>query len=594
MGIAGRPVLAAETCRRRLRPVFETTGGPSVDCAISWYGAAGAGRRAPGSKATVQALSGLMEVHGWDGGAPRRLGLEVASVAAGLLAASGALAASIGAARGRPVARIETSVLAAGFLLIAHHLAAATATGEPLPSPPGPQPGPPFRTSDGRWFEIEVFDAEAWKSFWTALGAGEANLGRAWTAFRARYYRGRCSFPPGLHEATSVHTLDEVAQVARACQVSLCPVRGYQEVVRQPDWRGRQLSWATDEWAPSSSVATGRGLPLHGIRVVEATSRMQGPLAGLLLQMLGAEVTRVEPPGGDIGRMVPPTCGDVGSFFQCFNRGKGAVEVDLTSPGGRLELLALLAGSDVFLHNWRPGRAEQWCLDQAAVTPVNRRLVYAEASGWGSAGGLENVIGTDFLVQAHAGFGEGLNPEGDPPLTSRVLLTDCLGALVTCEGILAALYLRETAGARNIFVGTSLLEGAMACQAHVLAALTGGNDDRRRGGRPLWGPLDRPVTTADGAAIVVSADDDDDFGRLCRICGVAGDARTRPATEQAVADCLTGAEADYWLPTLDDEGIGCARVSRDLAALTADPLLAAFFQPLSDTCRAPASPWIIT
>lgn len=593
MGTAGSPVLAAETCRRRLRPVLDPAVAPAVDCAISWYGPGGAGRRAPGSEATVQALSGLMEVHGWDGGAPRRLGLEVASVAAGLLAAGGLLAASIGAARGRPVERIETSVLAAGFLLIAHHLAAATATGEPLPSPPGPQPGPPFRTSDGRWFEIEVFDAEAWKSFWTQLGAGGADLGRAWTAFRARYYRGRCSFPPGLHEATASHTLDEAARAARACQVSLCPVRGYRELLRQPAAAGRQLSWVTDESPPQRSPGHD-GLPLEGIRVVEATSRMQGPLAGLLLQMLGAQVIRVEPPGGDIGRMVPPTCGDVGSFFQCFNRGKGALEMDLTSPGGRLELLALLADSDVFLHNWRPGRAQQWNLDQAAVTPVNRRLVYAEASGWGSAGGRDNVIGTDFLVQAHAGFGEGLNPEGDPPLTSRVLLTDCLGALVTCEGILAALYLRETTGARNISVGTSLLEGAMACQAHVLAGLTGGNGDRRRGGRPLWGPLDRPVTTADGAAIVVSAGDDGDFGRLCRICGVSGDAATRPATEQAVADCLTHAEADYWLATLDGEGIGCARVSRDLAALTADPQLAAFFQPLSDTCRAPASPWIIS
>ena len=586
-------MLAAETCRRRLRPVLDPAVAPTVDCAISWYGLAGAGRRAPGSEATVQALSGLMEVHGWDGGSPRRLGLEVASVAAGLLAASGGLAASIGAARGRPVARIETSVLAAGFLLIAHHLAAATATGEPLPSPPGPQPGPPFRTSDGRWFEIEVFDTEAWKSFWTQLGAPDANLGRAWTAFRARYYRGRCAFPPGLHEATAGHTLDQVAQAARACQVSLCPVRGYQELLRQPATAGRQLSWETDE-SPAQRSSGRDGLPLEGIRVVEATSRMQGPLAGLLLQMLGAQVIRVEPPGGDIGRMVPPTCGDVGSFFQCFNRGKGALEMDLTSPGGRLELLALLADSDVFLHNWRPGRAQQWNLDQAAVTPVNRRLVYAEASGWGSAGGRDNVIGTDFLVQAHAGFGEGLNPEGDPPLTSRVLLTDCLGAMVTCEGILAALYLRETTGARNVSVGTSLLEGAMACQAHVLADLTGGAGARRRGGRPLWGPLDRPVTTADGAAIVVSADDDNDFHRLCQICGVEGDAATRPATEQAIADCLTDAELDYWLPTLDGEGIGCARVSRDLAALTADPQLAAFFQPLSDTCRAPASPWIIS
>jgi crotonobetainyl-CoA:carnitine CoA-transferase CaiB-like acyl-CoA transferase len=141
-----------------------------------------------------------MEVHGWDAGRPRRLGLEVASVAAGLLAANGVLAALVAAERGAPTpALVETSVLQAGLLLIAHHLAAATADGEPLASPSGPDPGPPFRSSDDRWFEIEVFDPEGWKSFWHRLGAGGADLGRAWTAFRARYYRGRCSLPAGLH-----------------------------------------------------------------------------------------------------------------------------------------------------------------------------------------------------------------------------------------------------------------------------------------------------------------------------------------------------------------------------------------------------------
>jgi CoA:oxalate CoA-transferase len=230
-----RPALSLETCARRLAAVRDLEERPSaVDVDVSWCGAAGFPPERQWSEATVQAACGLMAVHGWDHGRPRRLGLEVASVAAGLLAASGVLAARIGARRGRPVPRVETSVLGAGLWLVAHHLAAATSEGDPLPSPPGPEPGPPFRSADGRWFEVEVFDPVAWKAFWERLGAGDADLGRGWTAFRARYYRGRCSLPTGLHAATARHPLADIAAAATACAVSLSPVRTYLEVLREP------------------------------------------------------------------------------------------------------------------------------------------------------------------------------------------------------------------------------------------------------------------------------------------------------------------------------------------------------------------------
>ncbi len=606
--ISSGPALSAQTCGRRLRPLlarFPDT--PPVHCDVSWHGPSQTALGQRASEATIQARAGLMEVHGWDAGRPRRIGLEVASVAAGVLAANGALAALIGWRRSRPVSRVETSVLQAALFLVAHHFAAATSGGELLASPVGPQPGPPFRTADGRWFEMEVFDAETWKAFWRQLGAGDAQLGRAWTSFRARYYRGRCSFPPGLHEATARHTLAEVAQTAKACGVSLCPVRAYAEVLHD-GWAGLGLSdvapnepkpqeWRTEKHPtadrrPRAIGAVDESLPLSGIRVVEATSRMQGPLAALLLQMLGAEVIRVEPPGGDIGRMVPPSCGEVGSFFQCFNRGKQSVELDLTRPAGRTDLLALLGESDAFLHNWRPGKSAQWGLDHKATESVNRRLVYAEATGWGEAGANAHLIGTDFLVQAYAGFGDGLNPVGDPPLTSRVLLTDCMGALVTCQGILAGLLVKEMTD-RGVSVSTSLLEGAMASQAHVLERLAEGGDPKRPDGRPVWGPLDRPID-ADGGSLVVSLEGDSDYQRLCEVCGVDGHSRSRGDTEQRLADSMAAGTPRHWEKLLGDADVACATVSTDLAGLPADPRFSPAFEPLSQTCRAPASPWLLT
>ncbi|HWH36036.1 MAG TPA: CoA transferase, partial [Acidimicrobiales bacterium] len=458
-------------------------------------------------------------------------------------------------------------------------------------------PGPPFPTADGRLVEIETLDPEAWKTFWTELGAAGADLGRAWALFRARYYAGACSLPPGLRQATARFPLAELDGIARACRVSLTPVRSYAEVLAEPGWSSGHPALAELDPAggmaggpaPAPSAPAGYDLPLAGIRVVETTTRMQGPLAGLLLSQLGAEVIKVEPPGGDFGRVVPPAAGDRGSFFSCFNRGKRSVEIDLARPEGRRELTELVAGSDVFLHNWRPGKAAQWGLEAADLARINPRLVYTEASGWGDLDRPAALIGTDFLVQAYAGVADGVCPEGEEAVPSRVLLTDGMGALNTSEGMLAGLVAREQTG-RGWRVSTSLFRGAMTLQAHVLEALAAGHETGRRNGRPRWGPLDRPIDTAEGM-LVVGADDGDTRRRLARAC-----AAPATATDQEVAGHLARGRAPEWEQALADAGVPCAALDpgSDLAALAADPRLAELFEPLGGTAVVPRSPWSFT
>ncbi|MDQ3932246.1 MAG: CoA transferase [Actinomycetota bacterium] len=573
--------------------------GDGIDASVSWYGPAVMPLVWRGSEACVQALGGLMQAHGRDAGQPLRLGLEVASVAAGVLAAQGVLALLVRRSRGRSGSRVETSVLQAGLLQVAHNIADATCGDDWQPAPPTQAPGPPFRTSDGRWFEIETLDPEAWRSFWTRLGAAPGDLGLAWRLFRPRYFRGTCTLPPSLHEATLRHSLEQVAVVADACGVSLAPVRSYAEVlVEPPRWSrpvveplpradgplrpcGEQLS------AGPSVQAADLGLPLQGLVVVEATSRMQGPLAGLLLQWLGASVIRVEPPGGDLIRTVPPLAEGTGSFFRCFNRGKQAVELDLASPTGRDELLDVVAAADVFLHNWRPGKAAAWRMESADLTRVNPGLIYAAASGWGPAD--LPLLGTDFLVQAYSAIGEGLHPEDEPPWPSRVLLTDFMGALVTCEGILQGLYLRERHGG-GVRVGTSLLAGGLTLQDHVLEGMRTGRDKQRRMGRPLWGPLDRPLATAEGF-LAVSVEDDATYRRLCVACGLDPDSGSRRSVEEVLARRLATRPAREWERLVAEAAIPCAAVATDLAALPRDARLAPLFEPLAGPCQAPGSPW---
>ncbi|MGI9023341.1 MAG: CoA transferase, partial [Acidimicrobiales bacterium] len=495
----------------------------------------------------------------------------------------------------------DTSVLHATGLRLSHYLAAATAGGDVVPPSAGTAPGPPFCTSDDHWFEIEVFDAEAWKAFWTRLEAPAEDLGRAWTAFRARYYRGTCRLTPGLHRASRAHTLAEAEAAARECGVSLCRVRTYPEVLEEPGRACGDPSIAADLPTPArpamganSRPPSGAGArPLEGLRVVEATSRMQGPLAGLLCQMLGAEVVRVEPPGGDVGRMVPPFAGDVGSFFQCFNRGKHTVELDLGQPGGRRELADLAGDADVFLHNLRPGKAAEWGLDAADLAARNPGLVYVQASGWGGRPEDRRLIGTDFLVQAFTGAGNGVRPDDEPPWPSRVLLADFMGALVTAEGMIGGLYRREQRG-RGGRVETSLLQGAMALQAHVLDGAAGPERPSERGdgaaaptegrgrrlGRPVWGPLDRPLECSEGT-LVVSVDDHEALARLCELCGVRSDEGSPPTVDARLADHLRAGPAAKWEQVLGEAGIPAAAVSTDLAALHADPRFASMFEPLS-------------
>lgn len=523
-----------------------------------------------------------MEVNGRDRGIPRRLGLDVASVAAGLLSAQGALAADVARRRGLDVAGVGTSVLQAGLLLASNYYVVATELGDAVPGGPLPAPGPPFCSADGVWFELDTFDPDRWKRFWSELGGAGADLGRGWTVFQWRYERATCSLPAGLHEAAARRPLAELERVAAEAGVSLSPVRDYADVLADLDPglaarpTVRPAGVGDDERPPQRRAEV--ALPLAGIRVVEATSRIQGPLAGMLLRMLGADVVRVQPPEGDYGRAA-----------LCLHRGKGTVRLDLATGAGRAELVELVAGADVFLHNWRPGKAAEWGLTVEDLLRCQPRLVYAHTSGWGERAQARRLMGTDFLVQAYAGLGQGLNPEDEPPFPSRLVLCDLFGGLVGAEGVLAGLQRRARHGGAWD-VRSSLLAGAMALQHDVLEAIVADKETGRRRGRPVWGVLDRPLPTAEGW-LVVTVEDDESFRCLCEACGVDPAGASPAVTEGRVARRLAEGSAAGWVESLFEVGVAAAEVREALTSATTDPRLAHLFEPVGAAGRAPRSPW---
>lgn len=586
---------------------WPTLATAPIWCELSWRGAP-EGHDESHTEATIQALCGLMEVHGRNAGRPRRLGVELASVASGVLATQGVLAALVARLRGGDTTHVETSVLQAGLLAVTHHVARATSGGHDhrLP-PPGPDPGPPFRTADGHRFELETLDEQSWKTFWGHLGITGSQVEWGWELFTPRYMTATCTLPPGFHDAAASWPLTEITAAADTAGASVRRVRDCREVLaeqRLPHQSAQPSHGAAPVGAPwgieglDAPRAPGRGrppghgeLPLSGLRVVELARRIQGPLAGLLLSMLGAEVIRVEPPGGDILRLIPPLAGDTSAAFRAFNRGKQTVEADIKTPRGRQAVVDLAADADVFLHNWGPHTAARLGLELDDLAARNPRLVYVHASGWGGALGSRPPVGTDYLVQAYTGLGAALAPADAEPAPSLVTMCDVMGALTAAEGVLAGLVQRELEG-RGCRVDTSLLSGAMALQAPVLDRMASGREDGRLHGRPLWGCFDCPLETADGY-VVVTVEDDTALCRLAAACGVDTSTPRGLATEGAVAAALRTHPSSTWEASLRAAGVPCAAVRTDLATLPTDPALAGRFEPL-EGCWAPARPWAFT
>ncbi|MCX4744909.1 CoA transferase [Kitasatospora sp. NBC_01287] len=463
----------------------------SLSCAIDWAGPVALPLR---DEAGVQAACGIAQVHGRRHGGPLPLGIDYASAVAGVLAVQGLLAARFAMLRGSAVREVRTSVAQAALLTVGQYLAAATAdeTAHGTGGVPDGRSGagggygagavggagtaggagtgagaggaragrtdagdsavarftaaaPPFTSGDGVRFEIEALEPGQWLEFWSRLGVPNRVIGHGWPPFQLRFATARCRLPVELAEAAAGLPYQELAVAAAEAGLAIVPVRaGGPRDYPAPPWRIARAG--EPPMPPGATTAPPVALPLAGVVVVEMTRRLQGPLAGLLLSLLGAEVIRIEPLGGDPLRGVPPMVGEVSARFHALNRGKRVVEADPRSTAGRRAIRELVGGADVFLHNLAPGKAEEFELDAERLLAEQPGLVHAWASGWGELFGGKPPFGTDYLVQAHSGLAALVTPPGRPVTPSLLTITDIFGGLVSTEGVLAALLARAVTG----------------------------------------------------------------------------------------------------------------------------------------------------
>jgi len=206
------------------------------------------------------------------------------------------------------------------------------------------------------------------------------------------------------------------------------------------------------------------GVPLSGLRVVEATTTWAGPMCGCVLADLGAGVVKVEHPDGEVARRLPPflpgTDPPVSFMHATLNRNKRSLTLDLRRPAGRELFLRLAARADVVVENFLPGTLSGWGLGYEEVRAVRPDSVYVSISGYGQTGPLRGRPGYDPLAQAQSGF-LSLNgsPDG-PPVKSPTFLADDLAGLHGALGALAALRHRDATG-EGQHVDVSLLDSLL-------------------------------------------------------------------------------------------------------------------------------------
>jgi crotonobetainyl-CoA:carnitine CoA-transferase CaiB-like acyl-CoA transferase len=320
---------------------------------------------------------------------------------------------------------------------------------------------------------------------------------------------------------------------------------------------------------------TGKG-PLDGIRVVDFTRIVSGPLAAQTLGDLGADVVKIERvERGEEARMfgvTDPTSGVPGATFLALNRNKRSVALDLKSPAGVEVAAKLLHRADVALHNFRPQVMERLGLDYATISASNPGIVYCEITGYGRVGPQRETAANDLAIQAYSGL-LGITGEADgPPVRVPTPVSDSTAGLFATIGVLAALWNRQSTGLGQL-IETNMFEGQVNMLNYMFVDywLNGVIPERMGTGNRMGQP-NQAFPTSDGWVCIIASSD-----RKWAACAAALDMpqlaedprfatgpqrlRHRPELSQAVAEVTRTFTTDECLRRLRKAGIPCAPVN---------------------------------
>jgi len=308
--------------------------------------------------------------------------------------------------------------------------------------------------------------------------------------------------------------------------------------------------------------------PLAGLLVADFSRVLAGPYCTMLLADLGADVIKVESPGGDDTRgWVPPTRDGVATYYLAINRNKRSVALDLKEPAGRAAAGELARRADIMVQNFKPGGLARFGLDYDAVRGANPGIIYASITGFGTTGGA-HLPGYDLMAQAVSGL-MSLTGEADgPPQRAGISVIDVMTGLHTAIAILAALHHRLATG-EGQHVESTLLGSALSGMVNQTAAYVAGGvvPFRMGNSHPSLTPYE-PLPTADGE-LIVTAGNDRQFRRLCEVIGapqLADDPRFattggRTAHRAELRPLLVERPSAEWFDLLIAAGVPCGPIN---------------------------------
>ncbi|MBV6306543.1 CoA transferase [Candidimonas humi] len=310
-------------------------------------------------------------------------------------------------------------------------------------------------------------------------------------------------------------------------------------------------------------------LPLEGVRVAEFTHMVMGPTCGMILADLGAEVIKIEPPGGDKTRKLPGL--GVG-FFRSFNRNKKSVVLDITTEEGRATAVELIGQCDVVLENFRPGLMEKLGLGYAALSARYPKLIYVSHKGF-LPGPYEKRLALDEVVQMMGGLSYMTGPQGRP-LRAGTSVNDIMGGMFGAIGVLAALRERDVTG-HGQEVQSALFENCVFLMAqHMQQYLMTGEAPPPMPSRvSAWSVYD-VFTLAGDEQLFIGAVSDKQFATLCRLleredllarpeyADNAARVAVRPQLLLELGEILRNFTVESLAPRLEACGVPYAPISR--------------------------------
>ena len=312
-----------------------------------------------------------------------------------------------------------------------------------------------------------------------------------------------------------------------------------------------------------------RPLPLTGVRVLDISQVMAGPYACMLLADLGADVIKIEPPGGGDqtrGAMGFKMKGADSLGFLNMNRNKRSVTLNLKSKAGRDVLLRMVKDADILLENYRPGAMKRLGLGYEVISEINPRLVYTSISGFGQTGPWSDRPGFDLMAQAMSGVMSVTGYPGGPPVKAGVPVADIGCALFAVYATLSA-YIGAKASGQGQHVDASLFDSALAFSVWDICDYwgTGKPPEPLGTSNKMTAPY-QAMACSDGY-FVMGANNQKLWLQLCQLLDrtdLASDPRfltislrlaNRPALEAELERNFRQRPKDYWVSTLLDAGI---------------------------------------